>query len=72
MVLVGVSDVLAAIGRKFGFLDMIGVGVSDLLATKLTLPVSFWTNKPEWRVEVSNSIDVEELKGSVELSCDDD
>ena len=72
MVLVGVSDVMAAIGKKLGFSDMIGVGVSDLLATKLTLPVSSWTNSPEWRVEVPTSVEAEELKGSVELSCDDD
>ena len=44
---VGVSVVLVAIGVKLEVGNNGGTGVFDLLATKLTLPVSSWTKSPD-------------------------
>ena len=71
-VLVGVPVVLVAIGVKLEFEKSGGIGVVDLLATKLTLPVSFWVKMPDRREEESESSSGIGGSDSVELSWDDD
>ena len=67
-VFVGVSVVDVAIGVKLEFENSGGTGVLDLLATKLTLPVSSWTKSPDSSSDESDVATGCPGNDSVELS----
>ena len=66
--LVGVPVVDVAMGVKLGSENSGGTGVFDLLATKLTLPVSSWTKSPDSRRDESEVATGCPGNDSVELS----